>query len=60
MEWIEIESAEDVDCDCEVLIYDGCDYYLDFVDIDTETGAVFFANGTSQATHYSRLSPPKG
>lgn len=59
MEWIEINTPEDVDCDCEVLLFDGDSYHIDYVDIDVDTGVVFFANGTSQATHYARLTPPK-
>lgn len=58
-EWIEIDTPEDVDCDTEVLLWDGCDYHIDYVDVDIDTGVVFFANGPKEATHYKLLEPPK-
>ena len=57
-EWIEIDSAEDVKCDTEVLLWDGHDYHLDYVDIDTDTGVRFFANGPKEVTHYKLLVSP--
>ncbi len=56
--WIKIDSAEDVRCDHEVLLWDGCDFHLDYVEYDTETGTHFFSNGT-EATHYVLITSPK-
>ena len=55
--WIAIDSAEDVDCDHEVLLWDGCDWHLDYVEYDADNGVRFFANGT-EATHYMLLAAP--
>lgn len=62
VEWVEIDSAEDVENELdgnELILWDGCNFVIDYV----ETGVVaygisFFANGT-KATHYLRgLKPP--
>ncbi len=55
--WIAIDSAEDVECDTEVLLWDGCEHRIDYVDIDVDTGVCYFANG-GEATHYKLLDKP--
>lgn len=57
--WIEIDSPEDVDCDTEVLLFDGCDWSIDYVDTNIETGVFYFANGATGITHYKLLDKPK-
>ena len=57
-DWIEIDSAEDVDCDTEVLLFDGCDWSIDYVDVCVDTGVHYFANGASGITHYQLLTKP--
>ena len=62
VEWIEIDSAEDVDnalVGDELILWDGADFAIDYVETEVDFGTSFFANGT-QATHYLRgLKPPK-
>lgn len=58
--WIEIDSAEDVDSDTEVLLWDGCDHSIDYVDVCAETGRCYFANGSTDITHYKHLTKPTG
>jgi hypothetical protein len=58
-EWIEIDTPEDVDCDTEVLLFDGCEFSIDYVDIDIEVGTAFFANGATGITHYKLLDKPE-
>ena len=58
--WIEIDSAEDVDCDVEVLLWDGCDHSIDYVETDIDTGVAYFANGAKEITHYKLLDEPEG
>lgn len=58
-DWIEIDTPEDVDCDTEVLLFDGCDFSIDYVDTDFETGVAYFANGATGTTHYKLLVKPK-
>ncbi|WAX23108.1 hypothetical protein pA_gene0067 [Vibrio phage 13VT501A] len=41
-----IESAEDCPCGIDLVVWDGCDFHIDYVDIDADTGAFYFANGT--------------
>lgn len=60
MEWIEIDTPEDVDCDTEVLLWDGCEWSIDYVDVDVDTGVYYFANGASEITHYSLITKPLG
>jgi hypothetical protein len=62
VEWVEIDSAEDVEnalVGDELILWDGCDFAIDYVETEVECGTSFFANGT-EATHYLRgLTPPK-
>lgn len=55
--WVKIDKADDVRCDHEVLLWDGFDWHLDYVEYDEEMGAHFFSNGT-EATHYMLITPP--
>ena len=59
-EWIEIEAAEDVQTSEEVLLWDGCDYFIDYVECCPETYNKYFANNTKGITHYKLLTPPIG
>ena len=61
VEWVEIGSAEDVESELvgdELILWDGCDFAIDYVEIEVDFGVSFFANVT-EATHYLRgLNPP--
>lgn len=61
VEWVEIDSAEDVESALvgdELILWDGCDFAIDYVETEVDYGTSFFANGT-EATHYLRgLKPP--
>jgi len=42
-----IESPEDIEPKGEeVLCWDGCDWCIDYVEVDAETGHFYMANGT--------------
>lgn len=56
--WIEFGTPEDIDIKGEeILLWDGADYHIDYVDIDVDSGCFYLANGT-EATHYKALTPP--
>lgn len=58
-DWIEIDTPEDIDPKGEeVLVWDGCDYHIDFVEVCADMGTFYMANGT-EPTHYKELTPPK-
>lgn len=61
VEWVEIDSAEDVEnalVGDELILWDGCNFVIDYVETEVDFGTSFFANGT-EATHYLRgLLPP--
>lgn len=59
-EWVEIDSAEDVQTSDEILLWDGCDYHIDYAEYCPESGMWYFANLTSGATHYKLLISPLG
>jgi hypothetical protein len=59
MEWIKIDGAQDIPHDTEVLLWDGCDYSIDYVECNPDDCTEYFANGTEGATHYKDLTPPK-
>ena len=57
-DWIEFETPEDIHIKGdEILLWDGCDYHIDYVEIDCDSGFYYMANGT-EATHYKALTPP--
>ena len=57
-DWIEIDTPEDISPKgVEVLVWDGCDYAIDFVEVCVDTGTFYMANGTVP-THYKALTPP--
>lgn len=59
MEWISVESPEDIMIQGEeILIWDGCDFHIDYVDVCPEYGHAYMANGT-EPTHYAKLKQPK-
>ncbi|UKA04459.1 hypothetical protein [Photobacterium damselae] len=41
-----IDSPEDIDSDEDILVHDGCDWHIDYVDIDVDDGCNFMANNT--------------
>ena len=41
-----IESTEDLPTGINILIWDGCDFHLDYVDTDVDTGVNYMANNT--------------
>jgi len=57
--WVSVDSPEDLPIGEEVLCWDGCEFYLDYADIDGDTGIHFMANG-SDVEAYQLLSEPKG
>ena len=60
VEWIAIETAEDAPTDGQLILWDGCDLCIDYVETEVEYGTSFFANG-AEATHYLKfLQPPEG
>jgi len=44
---ISIDSPEDIQYFSEILIFDGCDFHIDYVEVDSETGNHYMANNTS-------------
>jgi hypothetical protein len=50
----DIDSAEDCPYGTDLLLWDGCDFNIDYVDVDVDTGTSYFANG-SQAIAYLEL-----
>ena len=55
LEFQEMDTAEDIECGRDVMLFDGFDYSIDYVDIDADTGAYYFANGASHITHYAYI-----
>lgn len=59
MEFKIFETAEDlahmVGVGCQVLIHDGCEFHIDFVESESERGTYFMANGT-EPNQYCELS----
>lgn len=49
--WVEIDNPEDAPTDGNLVLWDGCDLSVDYVENEVEFGTSFFANGT-EATHY--------
>jgi hypothetical protein len=49
--WVEIENPEDAPTDGDLVLWDGCDLSVDYVENEVDFGTSFFANGT-EATHY--------
>jgi hypothetical protein len=53
---IKINSIEEIKViGSEILVFDGADYHIDYVDVSPDSGAYYMANGTSP-THWDRLS----
>lgn len=47
IEMIEVSSVDDIEpVGEELLIWDGCDYHIDYVDINADDGTHFMANNT--------------
>lgn len=54
-EWIEIDSIEDIAVvGDEILVWDGCECHIDYVEIDCDWGHSYMANG-SEPTHWMPL-----
>jgi hypothetical protein len=63
VKWCKFESAEDLahevgTCE-EVLIFDGCDYHIDYVETESEFGTYFMANET-KPEFYCVMTYPMG
>jgi hypothetical protein len=57
-DWIEFDTPEDIHIKGEeILLWDGADYHIDYVEVNVDTGCFYMANGTI-ATHYKALTPP--
>ena len=59
-DWKECDTPEDIDAVTEeILVWDGCDCHIDYVDVCGETGHYYMANDT-RPTHWMPLpEPPK-
>jgi hypothetical protein len=56
--WIKTETPEDITIKGEeILVWDGCDHHIDYVDVCGDTGNFHMANGSSP-THWQPLSTP--
>lgn len=56
--WISTETPEDIQIvGEEILVFDGCDHHIDYVEICAETGNYYMANDT-QPTHWMPLTNP--
>ena len=44
-------TAEDCPVGVELLVWDGCDFHLDYVEICGDTGGKYFANKTSPVSY---------
>lgn len=42
----------------EILVWDGCDYHIDYVEVDVESGAYYMANG-AEPVSYMVLKEPE-
>ena len=47
-----IDSYEDCPVGVNLLVWDGCDYHFDYVDVDVDTGVHYAANGTEFCAYY--------
>ncbi len=58
--WTRVESIEEIDIvGEEILIYDGCEINIDYVECCADTGMYYMANGY-EVSHYMPLpEPPK-
>ena len=57
--WLYVADGEMPLCLTEVWISDGCDYDKDYVDIDSNTGAEYFANSGDSVVCWQPIQPPK-
>ena len=57
--WFYVADGEMPPCLTEVWISDGCDYDKDYVDIDSNTGAEYFANSGDSVVCWQPIQPPK-
>lgn len=57
-DWIKIDTPEDITLvGEEILVWDGCDHEIDYVETCVDTGTYYMANG-SEPTHWQMLSTP--
>ncbi len=57
--WIKFEHCEDIPVDQEVLTIDDCgDMFIDYVDVCSDTGGYYFANG-AEPSYYMLIEKPK-
>ena len=57
--WLYVADDEMPMCYVEVWTFDGCDYDKDYVDIDSNTGAEYFANSGDSVVCWQPIQPPK-
>ena len=56
--WIQFDDIEEIEIKGqEILLFDGEDFHIDYVDCESDYGTYFFANGT-RATHWKKLEKP--
>ena len=57
-DWIAFDTPEDIEIKGqEILLWDGADYHIDYVDVDAHSGNFYLAGGT-EATYWKPLTPP--
>ncbi len=54
-----IEAAEDCPVGTELLLWDGCDFHIDYVETDVDTGCCYFANGGSGIAYIELPDQPR-
>ena len=47
-----IDSAEDCPLGVDLLLWDGCDFSIDYADVEPDTGCYYFANGTEGIAYF--------
>ena len=58
MKMTEVESVEDIEIKGEeILVWDGCDFHIDYVECCVDTGDSYMANSTNP-THWMKLEAP--
>lgn len=56
--WVIVDTAEDLPMQQEVLCWDGCEFSIDYADMDSDSGTHYMANGT-EIEAYKLLKQPR-
>lgn len=58
-DWIKVDCIEDIELvGVDIVVWDGCDKHIDYVEISPDTGNYYMANGTG-VTHYLNIKDPE-